>query len=59
MFKQLLYIIQKVCIGILLIIIANTFLGNCIAYSAFNILIASVFSVYGIVMIILIIFITK
>lgn len=59
MFKQIIFIIQKICMGILCIIIANIFFNNCIAYSTFNILIASFFSIYGITMIIIIIYLTK
>lgn len=58
MFKTILYIIQKLCMGIILIIIANILLNDIIAYSIFNIIVASTFSVYGIIMLIIVIYVT-
>lgn len=56
MFKQLIWIIQKICMGVLLLVLVNTMFHTTIPYTSITIGVASFFSIPGVLFLLAIIY---
>lgn len=58
MLKQIIWIIQKICIGILWIVMVNTIFHTTIPYTPITIAIVSFFSIPGVLFLLVMIYFT-